>query len=136
MDIVPLLQKDYVEKNKKRVEIGIRVPKKNKQESWFNPLEIEKKIPQCPDKVTCTLKGAGWGGCFGLTLGGTGMYCYSQVDFCLWLCCLNYHFTPVKILNEIMLYGLPICTCAGCVTGACCVVTGLSKRMKIDEWFT
>jgi hypothetical protein len=144
MEIIPLLEKDYVEKNElheqekkiKVKEIRIWAPLNNKKRGFFHPLEIQKKIPECSDTSTCVLKGAGCGGCCGLLTGGTGMYCFSQIDFCLWLCCKNYSFTPIAVLDKIMCYGLPVCTCAGCVAGACCVVTGLSKKMNIDAWFT
>jgi hypothetical protein len=136
MEIVSLLEKNYVEQHeqdKKCVEIGIRVPAKHKVGLYA--LETQKKVPQCREKCACIAKGAGLGGCCFFDCGGTGMYCYSLGDFCLWLCFKNYHFTPITVLNEIMCYGLPVCTCAGCIVGACCVVTGLSTKMKIDDWF-
>lgn len=128
MDSVPLLKKDFV-------EIGIRVPSKNKQENWFHPLKehIKKqnKVLQRSDDCSCIAKGAGFGGCGGFLSGANGMCAYDVLDGCMWLWCNV--VTPKDVMCNIMMWGLPTCTSVGCLAGICCVMTGYSK--KIDFIF-
>lgn len=121
--IITYMQRLY-EQDKRIVEIGIRVPFKQ------NGL-MQRKTPQHSNECGCILKGAGFGGGCGLLSGTNGMCAYALLDGCMWLWCDV--ITPAKILTNIMCWGLPTCTCVGCLAGACCVATGCSKR--IDRYF-
>jgi hypothetical protein len=116
------------EQDKKIVEIGIRVPSRKTHNSW----SIQKKRVECSDKSTCIVKGAGWGGFFGCTLGGNTAGGYYIADGCINCCCSNtISFTPIALMNKIMCYTLLTCTCVGCVIGACCVTTGCSEPIDV-----
>lgn len=114
--------------------IVLHAPIKKEQDNWLQKEELRRKVAQCSDRGPAIRRGAGWGACFGCTLGGSGAGGYYFGDGCVRCCCMEtISFMPTSLMNKIMCYAVSTCTCAGCVIGACCVATGLSKN--IDVYF-
>ncbi len=85
---------------------------------------IKIDVNNCTDGVY----GAAAGGCCG-TMGGIGLWCIPlAIKAYTWLWC-DAHHNP--IVCDALIWGFPICTCTGCVGGACIGASGLYGKI---EW--
>ena len=74
------------------------------------------------------VKGAGAGGCCGCLSGAVANSVAGFVSQYSWACCNI--MIPSNILCDMMAWGLPVCTCVGCVTGCICAETRYYKKFK------
>ncbi len=99
--------------------------------SKIDTLTAEKN--RCPDikinvdRCTNTAYGACSGGCCGGTVGLSIEFIAAAINAYAWCCCSVSHS---KIIWDTLVWGLPICTCCGCVIGSCCVASGLYDKIK------
>lgn len=97
----------------------------------IDALTLEKN--KCPaitinrDKCANTAYGASTGGCCGCTIGFSIEFIAAAINSYAWCCCGVSHS---KIIWDSLIWGLPICTCGGCIIGACCVGSGLYDEIK------
>lgn len=76
------------------------------------------------------VKGAAAGGCCGCLSGSIGNSVFGFMSQYMWICCDI--MIPSHVLCDMMAWGLPVCTCAGCVVGCVCAKTRYYEKFNVS----